>query len=235
MGAGLVVGIGVAAAVAYYMFDGGGGLELPKGRYPVILLVALAVGPPLIAGVVAGGATYVIIFAALKPIEASVAARRYRDQDDKVAKFKAMIAAAPPDAGPTFVAKQVLPALRDLGATIGVPLHGSANQEKYTVFHMVAATGNTSLIAALAAEGPKTIARAQSGKQFYEIGTEHQRSAILAAFARGFADHLANRLADQRPSTEQIDRAAQKLVADLKARHSRKKDLDLKLDPRLFF
>jgi hypothetical protein len=88
MGAGLIVGICVAAVVAYLIFEDGGGLGLPKGRYPVILLVALAVGAPLIAGAVVGGTAYAIIFAALKPIEASATARRHRNHDDKVAKFK---------------------------------------------------------------------------------------------------------------------------------------------------
>jgi hypothetical protein len=54
-GVGWLVGIAVAVLTAYLMFGGGQGLGLPSGRYPVILLIALAVGPPLIAGAIAGG------------------------------------------------------------------------------------------------------------------------------------------------------------------------------------
>jgi|GEM_PF-4479849 len=49
---------GIAAAAAaigilYYMFGEGSGFDLPRGRYPIILLIAIVVGPPLIGGAVA--------------------------------------------------------------------------------------------------------------------------------------------------------------------------------------
>lgn len=68
-----IVGLLVAGFIGWQIYTGG--IGLPSGRYPVILLAALFIGPPFIAGLVSGGLTYLAV---LKSLEAADNARSRR-------------------------------------------------------------------------------------------------------------------------------------------------------------
>lgn len=64
---GWVAGLLVAGFIGWQIYTGG--IGLPSGRYPVILLAALFVGPPFIAGCVSGGLTYLAVLKSLEAVD----------------------------------------------------------------------------------------------------------------------------------------------------------------------
>ena len=67
---GWIVGLAVAGFTAWLFISGG--IGLPSGRYPIIFLAALFIGPHFIAGGLSGGLTYLVV---LKSLEAADDAR----------------------------------------------------------------------------------------------------------------------------------------------------------------
>lgn len=62
-----IVGLAVAGFIGWQIYTGG--IGLPAGRYPIILLAALAIGPPFIAGYLSGVLTYFVVFKILEAAE----------------------------------------------------------------------------------------------------------------------------------------------------------------------
>lgn len=222
IGAAWIAGLATAAGIAYAMFGEGGGLGLPKGRYPVVFLIAIVVGPPIIGGAIAGFVAYGLTLLLLKPVETAAANRRESTHQSGVAALKSMIANAPDGDERAYVARTVLPAIKKLGVTYYDQFYGEANPEKYTLFHMAAAAKKPALVEALAQLGPKSMHSAGSGKHFDEIGTEMQRREMREAFARGYVAFLAEQLPqqDRRLSEKERQAAVEGVVEHIEKQHS---------------
>jgi hypothetical protein len=111
-------------------------------------------------------------------------------------------------------------------------LLGSENKEWYTAFHVAAAAKKPNVVEALAETGPTIVACSHGGKHFDQIGSAVERTAIRAAFARGFAKHLAGLMPQSEKPVSDAEEVA--LVHEVVAyidRHHDKRPLRLNIDP----
>jgi hypothetical protein len=144
-GVGWLVGIAAAVFTAYLMFGGGHGLGLPAGRYPVILLIALAVGPPLIVGAIAGGAAFGIVYLVLGPVE-KAASERWANAHQRAEEELGALVRRPVslEAARALVDGELVPVLRQLGVSLEEP----SWPYRPSPLHLAAAVGNMALIEA---------------------------------------------------------------------------------------
>jgi tetratricopeptide (TPR) repeat protein len=177
---GWIVGLGALAYTVYVIYGGGGGLGLPAGRYPVILLILLFVGPPVLVGGIAGGIAFFVTMVTVDQIQ-----KRSDAAEDRRRK----------SAGEQVVGQLQSPTSGDMGAVIdrdvrpvletaGLKLESRLTDDGRTALHIAAAAGNTALVEALAERGPTFLGMAKD-KLFYEASSDP--AGMLAAFARGYA------------------------------------------------
>jgi tetratricopeptide (TPR) repeat protein len=212
---GTLAGIGAAIGAAYYLYGGGGGSGLPAGRYPIILLALIFLGPPVIAGLVVGFAVFGIAYGVLAPVERSLdeARDRRREREKREAAEaaerkrqaerateKARVARV--DSGTERIRTRLLglagtdiagslereiePELKKLGLTLEDKLTGDGR----SALHVAAAGGKEALLEALGERGPAYLARANDGKLFLDHAQAGDEQRMLAAFTRGYTRFL---------------------------------------------
>jgi tetratricopeptide (TPR) repeat protein len=229
---GVAVGIAAAAGVAYVMFSGGGGHGLPAGRYPIILLAAIFIGPPLIVGAVAGGIAFAITLAALKPVEQAADARAQRRRLESGSRIKALIEEAPERDAAAYVERNLVPQIKKHHFNLESSIRGPDVPSGYTVFHLAAAAKKLALLEALGAKMPRELNAAENGKQFDEIGTQDERDAARAAFARGYASALERDAPPaERPVTAEEKAHWPAMVEGIILRNRENRAISLRLDP----
>lgn len=129
---GVIAGLAAAWGTASYMYGGGAGSLLPAGRYPVILLIIIFVGPPIAVGLAVGfGVTFVLALGLrgvhesrrrLDPsYEAEILQRRGQtdatlgNHDRSIASYSEAIRLKPNDARTYYLRAQAHEAKNDWG------------------------------------------------------------------------------------------------------------------------
>jgi tetratricopeptide (TPR) repeat protein len=201
---GVIVGIAAAAFTAYLMFGGGQGLGLPSGRYPVILLIALALGPPLIAGGIAGLAAFGIVYVVLGPVESAARERRANTEARAKEELEALVRRPlAPEAARALVDGELIPVLRQLRVNLEEP----SWPYRPSPLHLAAAAGNMALIEAIGERAPKTLTAQDSKTYFSDAAPAGRQAEALAAFVRGLSRAIEKTMSTQdRPLTDD-DRA----------------------------
>ena len=205
-GVGWLVGLAAAALTAYVMFGGGQGLGLPSGRYPVILLIALAVGPPLIVGAIAGGAAFGIVYVALGPVENAASERRANDRARAAEELNALVRRPlTPEAAGALVDGELKPVLRRLGVRLEEP----SWPYRPSPLHLAAAAGNMALIEAIGQRAPKILAPDDlEGKVYFvDAAPAGRQDEALAAFVRGLSRAIEKSMGAQDRPVSDDDRA----------------------------
>ncbi len=204
-GVGWLVGLAAAALTAYAMFGGAQGLGLPSGRYPVILLIALAVGPPLIVGAIAGAAAFGIVYVALGPVETAASERRAK-ADARAKEELAALVRRPVslEAARALLDGELKPVLRQLGISIEEP----SWPYRPSPLHLAAAGGNMALVEAIGERAPKTLASEDlEGKiYFVDAAPADRRDEALAAFVRGLSRAIEKSMSAQDRPVSDDDR-----------------------------
>jgi tetratricopeptide (TPR) repeat protein len=178
---GVFVGLAVAAATASYMWHAGE-LDLSAGR-PVLLLVLIAAGPPVIAGTVAGLAAAFWLGSALYH---AAQARRLRRADEGgevggTKQRKKPPASKQPDSS----------ASRKSRASAARQSHPPAARQadhdaQDTPLHLAARKGQTATIEALVEKADKWPPRNGAGKTFLEVAPAKHAQAVRSAFNRAY-------------------------------------------------
>lgn len=201
---GVAAGLAGAAGAAYLMYADATGHGLPAGRYPIVLLVLIFVGPPVIAGLVVGFAALMAADRLLKPLEDGLRERenqkRYRNRD---LIWEAVSRASTGNLD-QVLDREIMPIMRQQSWKLDDDIVGK-HYDGFALLHMAAVTGNFALIEAIAARAPVKIGADASKprRHFHEAALNGRSDEALAAFGRGYQKAIEAKLpAQERPLAE---------------------------------
>src|ERR1043166_4107347 len=208
---GWIVGLLSAAFTVWYIFGGGGGLGLPAGRYPIVLLALLFLGPPIIVGGVTG---FVAFFLTSLSIGAIRKSRERAETDRRDAAMQRLVAGIrdgkPSDAA-GWIDREFLPTMK----AINRDLDASFASNRHSAFHVAAGADNVAFIEELASRGPTFLVRSDDGRLFFDRRSDERRGRSLAAFNRGYMRFLEKNLSPEDLPLSEDERALlTKWIAD---------------------
>ena len=197
----VIFGVGAAAFTLYLMFGEGGGLGLPKGRYPIILLIVIVVGPPLIAGAIGAAVGGFVIGGPLMMLahrREQQAEKREKEERERKQTIQRETAAREEADDLVKVRRAIadgdVAALHKASARDGAffwkvlepdPATGT------TVGHVAALRGHTGVLEELSREGNFRLYRDGDGKTLLDVGTPEQIAANRKAYVRGYVQRIA--------------------------------------------
>jgi len=197
----VIFGVAAAAFTLYLMFGEGGGLGLPKGRYPIILLIVIVVGPPLIAGAVGAAIGGIAIGGPLMML----AHRRQKRADTREKEERERKQAVAREKNAREEADDLIKVRRAIAdGDVATIQKASARDGSFfwkvlepdpatgtTVGHMAALRGHAGVFEALTSDGVFRLYRDGDGKTMLDVGTPEQMAANRKAYARGFGQRIA--------------------------------------------
>jgi tetratricopeptide (TPR) repeat protein len=207
---GWIVGLAAAGGTAWFLFSGGG--SMPAGRYPIVLLALIFLGPPIVAGGIAGGVASLIVSKTGKAMYVARQRTKAERHKSAVEHIGARLLMLNPSDLAKGINQEILPALAKNGLALEAGLTGDGR----TVFHLAASAGNEGLVEALAQLGPIFLARSNDGKLFLDVAPPGNDGKMLEAFIRGYTHLLEKRLSPaDLPLTDDERALLAKWISDL--------------------